>query len=234
MKISIVFPVYNEEDNLKSLINEWYEKLNKALSNNFEFVIVEDGSTDKTKEIINELEKIYPIVNLSQIERRGYTKAVLDGIKSSNGEYILCTDSDNQIKVSSLIENLNNLPEEKEFLFGFRNPRKDPFNRLLYSKIFKFYHDLIFNSKLKDPSCPFVLGEKKLYMTLPFEELSKMKEGFWWGFVGVCINKQIKFKEVPIEHFKRKEGEAGYKLKNLPGIILRNFIGLLKIKLNKN
>ena len=45
-------------------------------------------------------------------------------------------------------------------------------------------------------------------MTLPFEELSKMKEGFWWGFVGVCINNQITFKEVPIEHFKREEGEA--------------------------
>ncbi len=234
MKISIVFPVYNEENNLKNLINDWYRELNVKLSSEFEFVIVEDGSTDKTKEIISDLEKNYPIVNLSQIERRGYTKAVLDGIKNSNGEYILCTDSDNQIKVSSLIQNLNNLPQKNEFLFGFRNPRKDPLNRLMYSKLFKLYHDLIFNSRLQDPSCPFVLGEKKLYMTLPFEELSKMKEGFWWGFVGVCINNQITFKEVPIEHFKREEGEAGYKLINLPGIILRNFIGLLKIKLNKS
>ena len=196
-------------------------------------MIVEDGSTDKTKEIINELEKIYPIVNLSQIERRGYTKAVLDGIKGSNGDYILCTDSDNQIKVSSLIENLNNLPQENQFLIGFRNPRKDPFNRLLYSSLFKIYHDLLFKSKLKDPSCPFVIGKKNLFMSLPFNELSKMKEGFWWGFVGVCKNKQITFKEVSIEHFKREVGEAGYKLINLPGIILRNFIGLLKIKINK-
>ena len=65
-------------------------------------------------------------------------------------------------------------------------------------------------------------------MSLPFEELSKMKEGFWWGFVGVCIKKKISFKEVPFEHFSRQTGEAGYKLTSLPGIILRNFIGLLK------
>ena len=130
-----------------------------------------------------------------------------------------------------MIENLNNLPFNEEFLFGYRNPRKDPFNRLLYSQLFKIYHDIIFNSKLKDPSCPFVLGKKKLYMSLPFEELSKMKEGFWWGFVGVCIKKKISFKEVPIEHFSRQTGEAGYKLTSLPGIILRNFIGLLKIRI---
>ena len=42
-----------------------------------------------------------------------------------------------------------------EFLVGFRNPRKDPLNRLIYSKIFKILHDLLFNSKLKDPRCPF-------------------------------------------------------------------------------
>ena len=231
MKISIVFPVYNEEDNLEKLISDWHKKLKEKLDNQFEFVIVEDGSKDRTKQIIKDLEKNYPIVNLSQDERRGYTKAVLDGIKGSNGEYILCTDSDNQIKVSSLVENLNNLPFDEAFLFGYRNPRKDPFNRLLYSQLFKIYHDIIFNSKLKDPSCPFVLGKKKLYMSLPFEELSKMKEGFWWGFVGVCIKKKISFKEVPIEHFSRQTGEAGYKLTSLPGIILRNFIGLLKIRI---
>ena len=233
MKISIVFPVYNEEDNLQSLISDWHKKLNEVLINKFEFVIVEDGSTDKTKDIIKELEKNYPVVNLSQIERRGYTKAVLDGIKGSNGEYVLCTDSDNQIKVDSLIENINNLPKENQFLFGYRNPRKDPFNRLLYSSLFKIYHDLLFNSKLKDPSCPFVIGKKTLFMSLPFKELSKMKEGFWWGFVATSRKMKIKFDEVEIEHFKRSEGDAGYQLNQMPGIILRNTIGLFKIKFSK-
>ena len=57
-----------------------------------------------------------------------------------------------------------------------------------------------------------------------------MKEGFWWGFVGVCKQSNYKIVEVPIIHFKRQSGEAGYKFKNLFGIILRNIIGLLKIK----
>ena len=61
MKISIVFPVYNEEDNLEKLISDWHKKLKEKLDNQFEFVIVEDGSKDRTKQIIKDLEKNYPI-----------------------------------------------------------------------------------------------------------------------------------------------------------------------------
>ena len=83
----------------------------------YEFVLVEDGSTDGTKELIKKLRTLYPIKNLSINEKRGYTKAVLDGIEASSGDYILCTDSDNQIKVKSLIDNVKNLPEEGNFFY---------------------------------------------------------------------------------------------------------------------
>ena len=115
--ISIVLPVYNEENNLQNLLYEW----NVALEDTkiiYEFIIVEDGSTDNTKEIISSLEKNYPLVNLSQNKRRGYTQAVLDGITSAKSDYILCTDSDNQIKIDSLISCLDKLPNENEFLIG--------------------------------------------------------------------------------------------------------------------
>ena len=228
--ISIVFPVYNEKENLEKLISSWHESL-RLQNIDHEFVIVEDGSTDGTKKLILELEKKYPIINLSQNQKRGYTTAVIDGIYSSSKKFILCTDSDNQIKVKSLIENLNNFPEINEFLVGFRNPRKDPLNRLIYSKIFKILHDLLFNSKLKDPSCPFVIGLKVTYKKLDKKKLLYMKEGFWWGFIGHCTKKDIKFKEISIEHFRRETGEAGYKLKDLIGIVVRNIIGLIKIKI---
>ena len=230
MKISIVLPIHNEYKNLNFLIESWNKELNYLKNISYEFVLVEDGSTDGTKELIKKLEEIYPIKNLSINKKRGYTKAVLDGIEASSGDYILCTDSDNQIKVRSLIDNVKNLPKEGFFLIGFRNPRKDPINRILYSKLFKILHDVLFNSKLKDPSCPFVIGKKNDYKKLPINLLTQMREGFWWGFVATCQRIDLKFIEVPIEHFERKEGEAGYSITKLPGIIVRNIIGLLKIK----
>ena len=234
MKISIVFPIHNEFKNLKTLLEDWNKELKLLKKFSYEFILVEDGSTDGTKELIKKLTDLYPIKNLSQDEKRGYTRAVLDGIFASNGDYILCTDSDNQIKVGSLIDNIENLPEENTFLIGFRNPRRDPKNRILYSKLFKIFHDILFNSKLKDPSCPFVIGKKIDYEKLPVKLLDKMKEGFWWGFVATCKKLNFNLKEVSIEHFERKEGEAGYTFSKLPGIIIRNFVGLLKIKLAKN
>ena len=71
----------------------------------------------------------------------------MDGIKASKGNYILCTDSDNQIKVSSLIENINNLPNGDIFLFGARTPRNDPVHRKIYRKMFKILHNFLFIKK---------------------------------------------------------------------------------------
>ena len=105
ISVSVVFPVHNEEKNIKKLIQEWHLTLDKN-NVDHEFIIVEDGSKDETKKIIKELETSYPIINLSQDKKRGYSKAVVDGIFSSKKKFILCTDSDNQIKADSLIKNL--------------------------------------------------------------------------------------------------------------------------------
>ncbi len=183
ISISVVFPVHNEQENIKKLIKDWHLALNKS-NVNHEFIIVEDGSEDETKKIIKELETNYPIVNLSQDKKRGYSKAVIDGIFASRKEFILCTDSDNQIRPDSLIDNLHNMPKKDEFLIGFRNPRKDPINRIVYSKLFGLFHHILFNSKLKDPSCPFVIGHNQTFQKLNKEKLLFMKEGFWWGFCG--------------------------------------------------
>ena len=124
-------------------------------------------------------------------------------------------------------------PKKNYFLFGARSPRKDPLHRIIYSKLFKIFHKILFNSNLEDPSCPFVIGEKKLFNEMPQKHLLKMREGFWWGFVAVAIKLNIELKEVKIKHFNRTEGEAGYSLIKMPGIIIRNIIGLLSIKFSK-
>jgi glycosyltransferase involved in cell wall biosynthesis len=97
-----------------------------------EFLMCEDGSTDGSKELILELEKNYPIVNLSTIERRGYGGGVIAGLKNANYDYILCIDSDGQCMPDSFL-NIYRLVDSCDIAIGIRAPRTDPFIRKIYS-----------------------------------------------------------------------------------------------------
>ncbi len=103
--------------------------------------------------------------------------------------------------------------------------------RLIYSKLFKLYHQLLFPNRLHDPSCPFVLGHAKLLERVD-PLLVYMHEAFWWGFVGACWKLQLPIEEIQIRHRRRFAGDTQvYKLVKMPGIIFRNGIGLLKLRL---
>ena len=229
IKLSVVFPIYNEEKNIINLLTEW-DSILKEKEITYEFVIAEDGSNDKTKDIIKDLKKKYNINDQSVANRTGYGPAVIRGIINSNYDYFLCCDSDGQISPFSL-NNIENLPKEKEFLIGFREPREDPITRKIYSFCFKILHSLLFFSNLKDPSCPFVIGKKKDFEKLSQTKLLYMKEGFWWGFTAICIKYKISLLQKKIIHRKRSYGKSDiYKVHKLPDIVIRNILGLLKIR----
>ena len=96
---------------------------------------------------------------------------------------------------------------EDHFLKRWRYSRLDSLIRVIYSKLFKLYHGLLFPNRLHDPSCPFVLGyAKPLKRVVPL--LGHMREGFWWGFVGACWKLKIPIEEIKIRHRKRFAGDT--------------------------
>ena len=118
---------------------------------------------------------------------------------------------------------------------GARTPRKDPFIRLVYSGLFLIYHKIIVGKTVTDPSCPYVFGTKRNYLSLlPY--LSFMREGFWWGFVAAVKLNKIDIYEHEIIHAPRIDGSTQvYKINKMPGIIFRNMKGLLQLyKYTKN
>jgi glycosyltransferase involved in cell wall biosynthesis len=227
--LSVILPVHNEVDSLERVVFEWDASLRKIAGLYHVFIICEDGSTDGTKELIIELERRYSILNNSVSRRRGYGQAVRDGIGLAETDYVLCIDSDGQIGPDEMNEVWGRRSVDR-FLIGWRYPRLDPPARLMYSKLFRLYHRMLFPNRLHDPSCPFVLGHSKLLERVtPF--LVHMKEGFWWGFVGACWKLKIPIDEIQIRHRERFAGDTQvYKLAKMPGIIFRNGIGLLKLR----
>ena len=230
--ISLVLPVYNEKKSLLYVIKSWHQFLIKQ-NIEHEFVICEDGSTDGTKELVQELKEKYPISDQSSKERLGYGGGVTRGINASKFEYILCIDSDGQCMPNSFMK-FYNCEKEKDIIIGNRNPRRDPRLRIIYSKLLKVYHDLLFNSKITDPSCPYVFAKKNIYLEL-LPKLSYVKEAYWWGFIGAAIMLKKKIIEYDIEHFERYDGSSVvYKFSKMPGIIFRNLLGLMKLKKSFN
>jgi len=175
------------------------------------------------------LQKKYPISNQSVTDRRGYGLGVISGIIASKYDYILCIDSDGQCMPDSFMEFYNN-KHMADILIGNRNPRNDPIIRIIYSKLFKIVHDYLFNTKVKDPSCPYVLSKRKNYLML-LDKLQYLKEGFWWGFIGAAKMLELKILQINIVHYKRYDGSTVvYKLSRMPMIIIKNIIGLIQLK----
>ncbi len=228
MTLSIILPVFNEVKSLEHVISSWSKYLiEKKITH--EFVICEDGSTDGTKELIRKLEKIYIVSNQSSKDRRGYGKGVISGIIAAKYEFILCIDSDGQCMPDSFNEFFRDR-NIADILIGNRKPRMDPKIRIIYSKLFKLIHDYLFNSKIQDPSCPYVLARKDIYKKL-INKLSFMREGFWWGFVGAAKMYKLKFHQINIIHYERYDGSTVvYKFSKMPMIIFRNILGLIKLK----
>jgi glycosyltransferase involved in cell wall biosynthesis len=227
--LSIILPVHNEVDSLEGVLSEWDSSLRKVPGLDHVFIICEDGSTDGTKELIVDLEHRFPVLNNSVSWRRGYGQAVRDGLELAKTDYVLCIDSDGQIGPDEINEIWNRRSPD-QFLMGWRFPRFDPPVRLIYSKLFKFYHRVLFPNQLHDPSCPLVLGHAKLFRRVA-PLLIYMKEGFWWGFVGACWKLKIPIDETKIRHRERFAGNTKvYKLSRMPGIVFRNSIGLFKLR----
>ena len=231
-ELSVIFPIYNEEETIEKTLLEWKNTLDN-LQINYEIILAEDGSTDNTKQILYKILSKYKNIFVSNIDdkKRGYSNAIRSSIDLAKGDYILCLDSDGQVDSEDFIKFwsqkylLNN-----GIIIGNRVDRKDSLQRLLMSKAFLILHRILFFSDIKDPSCPYILCEKKFAQQInPY--LKFMVEGCWWGFTAICIKKKMQVNQININHRLRISGKTNvFLLHKIPSIVLRNIFGLIKLK----
>lgn len=230
--LSIVFPVYNEREHIESVIIEWKMMLNK-LKLQSDFIICEDGSKDGTKELLDKIKKKYSLILSQKKYRRGYGGAVLDGIRIAEEGYLLCVDSDGQCDPADF-KKLWQKRDQSQVIIGWRKERADLLQRKIFSFFFKLVMTSLFPNSIHDPSAPFVIFQKRTVMPY-LSYLTYLKEGFWWGFVGMCVKKGLSISEVPINHRKRCGGGATqvYHLNKIPKIAASNLLGLVRLRLAK-
>ena len=234
-ELSVIFPIYNEQETIKETLLEWRDTLDK-LQINYEIILAEDGSTDNTKDILIDLLINNRDLFVSNIEdkKRGYANAIRSSVKIAKGKYILNVDSDGQCDPKDFINFWKKRDHlENSIIIGHRYNRKDSLQRLLMSKFFLILHRVLFFSRVKDPSCPYILSKNEFFVKInPY--LKFMVEGFWWGFVAICLKKNIQIYQVKINHRLRLSGQTNvFHLNKIPSIALRNIYGLIKLRFLK-
>jgi glycosyltransferase involved in cell wall biosynthesis len=203
--VSIVLPAYNEEKNMSDVIKEALT-VAKDVTDLFEIIVVDDGSSDGTAALVERLSKLNPgkIRLIKNNHNMGYGPTVRRGLRESKMDWVFFTDADGQFEFAD-IKKFIPFTDRFDFVVGNRKKRQDKFYRRLNAGIFNIAVRVFFNIKVRDIDCAFKLMKRSKLDSLELitesamintEILHKAKQS---GF---------KIKEICVSHLSRKFGEA--------------------------
>ncbi|MBI4155599.1 glycosyltransferase family 2 protein [Candidatus Woesearchaeota archaeon] len=219
MKISVIVPEYNEEANVIPL----YKKVCDALKNyDFELILVDDGSKDKTFNIIEGIAKTDKrMVGIKLRKNSGQTAALSAGINNAKGDIIVTLDGDLQndpYDIPILINKIRN--EGYDAVSGWRADRKDPFFKRIHSKFANYLRRRLIRDNVHDAGCAL-----KAYKKEALEGIDLYGEMHRYVHALVAL-RGFKVGEVRVRHHPRLRGKTKYNYKRL----IKGFLDLLYVK----
>ncbi len=203
---SFVIPVYNEEESLQDLV----DRINKTMKDNysFEIIFVNDGSTDKSSDIIKEFTIKYDYIKVINFKANfGKAAALNEGFKLSQGDFVITMDADLQDNPEEVPKLINKINEGYDLVSGWKQERKDPLEKKLPSKLFNKITSAITGLKLNDFNSGFKIYRKEVVNELDlYGELHRFIPAlvYWNG---------NKVAEVPVKHSPRLYGKTKYGLR---------------------
>lgn len=156
----IIIPAYNESENIRQVVNDWYPIVERyAAEGQSRLVVVDDGSKDNTYEILQELAVEKPLLNPITKKNSGHGATVLFGYRhalENNANYVFQTDSDGQT-LPEEFDDFWKLREEYDMVIGWRKGRMDGVSRVFVTKVLKYVVKLCFGVSVTDANTPFRL-----------------------------------------------------------------------------
>jgi len=224
--LSFFFPALNEEDNVAPIVEEALTVLPR-FADDLEITVVDDGSSDRTGAIADELARKDPRVRvIHHGTRRGYGGAVRSGLSSATKPWIFYTDGDRQFALEDL-ERLIAASDGADAVVGFRLKRADPTRRLVVAWVYNRLISLLFGGGWRDVDCAFKLFRREVFERVPLERVRSNGAFFspemliGLGRAGIRIN------QVGVRHFPRTAHEP----KGAPPrVILRAIRDLIRLR----
>lgn len=205
--LSVFFPAYNDSGTIASLVIVAV-KTAQRLTRDFEVIVVNDGSVDRTPEIAEELARVYPQVRVVHHERnRGYGGALRSGFAAATRDLIFYTDGDAQYDPAEMEALWNALGRDVDMVNGYKISRSDPLHRVVIGRIYHHTVSLLFGLRVRDVDCDFRLMRRAI-----FERVTLHKNS---GVICLEMMKKIqdagfRIAEVPVHHYHRAYGRSQF------------------------
>jgi len=226
--LTVIMPAYNEQAAIEAAVQEVRESVLDVVPNSA-LLVVNDGSKDKTGEIMDRLTAADPRVQVVHKKNAGHGPALLTGLASANAEHYLLVDSDLQIPMSAFAPLWQAVQNGADAAFGMRIKRDDPTLRLWLTKLIRAMLPVLLGVKIRDANVPFKLFKRSVWETvsplIPSDTLAPSL------FLAVFIRKMnycLELFEVP--HKERQTGEVSIKRWKLIKFCWRAFKQLLAFR----
>lgn len=219
---------HNEEDTIEHEVRQYYKEIIKKIPDS-ELIIAEDGSKDKTRDILNRLARKIKIIPLPPSSRKGYAGSLRSALELSGGELVFYVDSGLKHKPSDFWK-LNKAIKDYDFISGYKYKRADQWYRKILGWGLNKLVSMYFGVNYRDIDCGFKLFNNNV------KKMLLAKEWFLKNNISmeICLRVDaagFKYCEIPIEHYSRQNGPSrGLPPKKIPSAVKNIFQILPKLK----
>ena len=207
LSISAFFPAYNDAGTIASMVVTADRTL-RALTDDYEVIVVNDCSPDHTAEVLADLQSRYPNLRVvTHVKNRGYGGALRSGFEHASKELVCYTDGDAQYDPREFKLLVEHLRDDIDVVQGYKIKRGDPLHRVIIGRL---YHNVVrtmFGLPIRDVDCDMRLIRKRV-----FDEVELTRDS---GVICVEMMTKItqagfKLTEVPVHHYHRAYGSSQF------------------------
>ncbi len=205
--ISVFFPAYNDAGTIASMVLAALHTCAR-LTDDYEVIVVNDGSTDYTAEVLSDIAARYERLRIiTHTQNRGYGGALRTGFKSATKELVFYTDGDAQYDAHELAMLLPAMRPEVDIVQGYKIARHDPLFRIVIGKVYHWMVRFAFGLHVRDTDCDFRLIRKSALERIDLRSST--------GSITVELVKKLQesgaiFAEVPVRHYHRAYGRSQF------------------------
>jgi glycosyltransferase involved in cell wall biosynthesis len=221
--LSVFFPAYNDSGTIASLVIRALQTASR-LTPNHEVLVVNDGSTDATAQILDELVQLYPALKLvTHPTNSGYGGALRSGFAAASKEIVFYTDGDAQYDPAEMELLWQRMSADVDVVNGYKISRSDPWHRIFIGRLYHYIVKTMFGLGVRDVDCDFRMLRRSIFERVRLEKNS--------GVICLEMMKKIqdagfRIVEVPVHHYHRAHGRSQFF--NVPRIY-RTGIDVLKL-----